>query len=118
MKLGKRIRQQLDVQGKSQAWLCDRVPGLEIGTVSALINRDSEKSRFAKGIAEALGVNVEWLLDGKGPQYPVDANHPLDQYKPLYDAVSPEFREAIHNFMEAVRQTQEKEEFDVASGQN
>ena len=51
---------------KKPMWLCSQVDGLSIGSLSALINRDSKKSEFASAIAPVLGVNLDWLLTGDG----------------------------------------------------
>ena len=74
MKLGKRIAIVLKTLGKKQTWLCEQVTGLEIGTLSALINRDSARSEFAVAIAKATGARVEYLLDGELPMFIEDVS--------------------------------------------
>lgn len=70
MALGKRISLTLHALGKQPMWLCDQIPGLGIGTLSALINRDSAKSEFAVQIANAMDARIEYLLDGQEPMFP------------------------------------------------
>ena len=69
MNLGKRISLVLKSIDKKPMWLCDQVEGLEIGTLSALINRDSARSVFALQIAKATGARLEYLLDGELPMF-------------------------------------------------
>ena len=66
MNLGARIKKRLNELGKKPMWLCSQVNGMSIGSLSALINRDSKKSEFASAIAPALGVSLDWLLTGDG----------------------------------------------------
>lgn len=40
--------------------------GVELGTISALENRDSKRSQFAPALARALGLTLEELLDDSG----------------------------------------------------
>jgi len=66
MALGKRIEEELARQGWKQADLANKVPGLSQQAISNLITRDSATSEFAIRIADAFGVSIRWLLDGKG----------------------------------------------------
>jgi SOS-response transcriptional repressor LexA len=68
MALGARIKDRLTEIGWDQVDLLAAVPDLNAGTLSALITRDSEKSRFSEAIAEALGVSHRWLLEGVQPK--------------------------------------------------
>jgi len=69
MNMGKRIEAELLKQGLERSMLYDLVPGLEDGTLSAIIKRDSRSSKFAPDIAKALGVELHWLLTGEGNKY-------------------------------------------------
>lgn len=69
MSMGQRIQQELDLQGLSMTALCAQVSGLKIGTLSALIARNSERSKFAPIIARVLKLNLNWLLTGEGEKY-------------------------------------------------
>lgn len=69
MNLGQRIAGVLAETGKSQVWLSEAT-GIDEGTISALIVRNSIRSKFAPAIAQALGVSLEWLVAGVGPKYP------------------------------------------------
>jgi SOS-response transcriptional repressor LexA len=66
MNMGKRIAARLAELGWKQVDLLRAVPALDSKTLSALINRDSKRSEFAGQIADALRVNMRWLLDGVG----------------------------------------------------
>lgn len=62
MSLGKQIRFHRQNADLTLEELSDR-SGVEVGTISALENRDSKRSQFAPKIAAALGMTVEQLLD-------------------------------------------------------
>lgn len=64
MALGKRIAERLAQLEKSQTWLAER-SGVDEGTISALITRDSQRSQFAPALATALDVDILWLLTGE-----------------------------------------------------
>lgn len=66
MNMGKRIEVELIERGWSRSRLYELVPGLEDGTLSAIIKRDSRSSSFAPAIANAFGVELQWLLTGRG----------------------------------------------------
>lgn len=68
MNMGFRIRERLDELGWKQHHLLEKVPGLEAGTLSALIARDSKRSVWSEQIAEALGVRHAWLTRGDLPK--------------------------------------------------
>lgn len=67
MNLGKRIEARLLELGQTQSWLSQRA-GVDEGTISALIQRDSARSMFAPSLALALGVTTDWLLNGSEPK--------------------------------------------------
>lgn len=62
MALGTRIRYYREKAGLTLEQLSER-SGVEIGTISALENRDSSRSKFATPIARGLGMSVEMLED-------------------------------------------------------
>lgn len=62
MALGTRIRYYREKAGLTLEQLSER-SGVEIGTISALENRDSSRSKFATPIAKGLGMSVEMLED-------------------------------------------------------
>lgn len=80
--MGSRIRARLDELGWKQRDLLDRVPDLEVGTLSALIARDSRKSEFSEEIAEALGVTHRWLTSGQEPKHREDPDEAPDLTRP------------------------------------
>lgn len=62
MALGTRIRYYREKAGLTLEQLSER-SGVEVGTISALENRDSSRSKFATPIARGLGMSVEMLED-------------------------------------------------------
>lgn len=66
MNMGRRIEAELNERGWQRSRLYELVPCLEDGTLSAIIKRDSKTSTFAPAIAGAFGVELQWLLTGKG----------------------------------------------------
>ncbi|QZA80203.1 helix-turn-helix domain containing protein [Deefgea piscis] len=64
--MGKRIALRLTELNWDQVELCNRVEGLEPQALSAVIKRDSGRSKFAAGIAQAMGVDLNWLMTGEG----------------------------------------------------
>lgn len=68
MPLGKRIAETLDELGWQQKELSDK-SGVDEGTISALITRDSMRSQFAAPLAEGLGIQLLWLLTGEGEKW-------------------------------------------------
>lgn len=82
MGIGSRIAEALAEKEKSQAWLA-READVDEATISALIKRDSTRSEFAPQIARALGVQLEWLLNGKGRRYALQVAEPdVEAYPP------------------------------------
>lgn len=90
MALGARIR-ALRLQ---RGWTLERLAAesdVDVGTISALENRDSSRSKFAPALARALGVPLEELLsadelvrvEGSPPrsgQRPLQASEPTASY--------------------------------------
>jgi transcriptional regulator with XRE-family HTH domain len=68
--LGRRIRLVLNEKGMSQAELA-RMVGAKQQTIAYLVREDqpATSSRYTAQIAQALGVNLEWLADGSGERY-------------------------------------------------
>lgn len=62
MALGNRIRYYREKAGLTLEQLSER-SGVDVGTISALENRDSSRSKFASPIARGLGMTVEMLED-------------------------------------------------------
>ena len=60
MGLGQNIRRHRVGQGLTLEQLSER-SGVDIGTISALENRDSVRSKYASAIARGLGLTVEEL---------------------------------------------------------
>lgn len=62
MALGKQIKHYREKLG----WKLEQLSflsGVEVGTISALENRDSARSKFGPPIAKAFGLTMEQLLD-------------------------------------------------------
>lgn len=66
--MGSRVRARLEELGWQQYQLLERIPDLDSGTLSALINRDNLTSQWSDEIAEALGVEHRWLQRGVEPK--------------------------------------------------
>lgn len=62
MALGKQIRKYRQHFGWTLEELSQRSQ-IDVGTISALENRDSTRSQYAPAIARAFGLSVEQLLD-------------------------------------------------------
>lgn len=62
MALGNQIRKYRLLHGWKLEQLSER-SGVDVGTISALENRDSKRSEKAPAIAKALGLSLELLLD-------------------------------------------------------
>lgn len=62
MALGKQIRLHRERLQLTLEGLSDKT-GVDIGTISALENRDSQRSKFASRIAAGLGLTLEQLED-------------------------------------------------------
>ncbi|MCU7845324.1 MAG: helix-turn-helix transcriptional regulator [Candidatus Thiodiazotropha sp. (ex Monitilora ramsayi)] len=65
MALGQRTKAERDAQGLTQEELAEKA-GIKQQTLQALEKRNSRRSEHAAALAVALGVNLEWLIDGKG----------------------------------------------------
>ncbi|MNS45102.1 putative HTH-type transcriptional regulator [compost metagenome] len=69
MALGSRIRYYREKAGFTLDQLSER-SNVDVGTISALENRDSSRSKFASAIASALGMTVE-MLENEAQDYNV-----------------------------------------------
>lgn len=74
MNMGKRLKLELQDRGMSPTDLCEMVPDLSLGTLSAIYIRDSKNSTYAPAIAEALGLELRWLITGDLPKYKLGAD--------------------------------------------
>lgn len=66
MALGKRVKEEREKRGWSQATLA-AFAHVQQETISALERRDSKRSDYTHDLAAALGVSVEYLLTGEHP---------------------------------------------------
>lgn len=62
---GERVRYVRELQNLTQQQLAD-MAGCKQGTINAIEQRKSIQSKYARGIALALNVRLDWLLNGKG----------------------------------------------------
>lgn len=67
MAIGNQIRKYRTHLGMTLEQLSD-ASGVDIGTISALENRDSARTKYAVAIAEAMGVTVE-QLENRPPEF-------------------------------------------------
>lgn len=71
MALGKQVRKYRERAGWKLETLSFK-SGVEVGTISALENRDSSRSKFAPQLAKAFDLTLEQLLD-EGVDYEIGA---------------------------------------------
>ena len=92
MGLGARTAAERKRRNWTQKQLCDRVPGLEQQALDRLEKRDSSRSAFAVGIADALQVPLRWLLSGEAetgqPASANPASAPTSELDQLVDALT------------------------------
>ena len=62
MALGKQIKKYREQLGWTLEVLSEK-SGVEVGTISAMENRDSQRSKYAQALAKALGLTLDELLD-------------------------------------------------------
>lgn len=55
--------------------------GVDVGTISALENRDSAKTKYAVAIAEAMGITVE-QLENRPPEFLTDLKKSKEEDAP------------------------------------
>lgn len=67
MALGKQIKACREYLGWTLQQLSD-LSGVEDGTINALENRDSSRSKYARNIANAFGLSVDELENGEMPK--------------------------------------------------
>ena len=72
MKAGGRVQQEREALGWTQEGLAAKVSRLGRSvhqtTIDKIEKRDSARPQCAPELAKALGVNLQWLLTGKGPK--------------------------------------------------
>lgn len=68
MNMGKRLAECLKAPGWDQTRLAAE-SGVGQQTISIIIKRDSKRSEHAPALANALGVDINWLLTGKGEKF-------------------------------------------------
>lgn len=61
-----RLMQAMRMLSVSQSQLARNI-GVKPQTIQYLCTSNSTRSKFASDIADALGINMEWLLTGRGP---------------------------------------------------
>lgn len=62
MALGKQIRRYREQMEWTLETLSEK-SGVDVGTISAMENRDSQRSKYASALAKALGLTLDQLLD-------------------------------------------------------
>lgn len=85
MRLGAKLRDRRLALGWTQEALSE-ASGVDIGTISAIETRDSERSKYFPALSAALGVTVEELMGGRAVD-PVPPKERQPQAAPL-DRVS------------------------------
>ncbi len=105
MALGKQIKHYREKLG----WKLEQLShesGVEIGTISALENRDSSRSKFGAPIAKAFGLTVEQLID-ESTSYEVGKEPALDIAK-KYQQASIAVQQAIDELVDLPKEDAEK----------
>lgn len=105
MALGKQIKHYREKLG----WKLEQLSlesGVEVGTISALENRDSSRSKFGAPIAKAFGLTVEQLLD-ESTSYEVGKGAQLDIAK-KYEQASTAVKQAIDELVDLPQEDAEK----------
>lgn len=118
--MGKQIRRYRESAGLTLEQLSER-SGVDVGTISALEQRDSKRSAYAGPLARAFGLTIEQLCD-TSKTYPTFAEPPTTREpvavyqvrppddwpfslpKASYEALSDEDKGRIDGFMYAVGQ--------------
>lgn len=80
--MGSRVKARLEELGWQQHHLLARIPDLDSGTLSALIQRDNLTSQWSDEIAEALGVEHRWLQRGVEPKLRQPKDWPFRKVTP------------------------------------
>lgn len=80
MALGHRVRDERIEKGLTQQELAD-LSGVNQPVIGSIESRDSETSKHAAKIANALGISLNWLLTGDGAK----RNLKVDSDKTTYD---------------------------------
>ncbi len=80
MTLGQRVREQREARGWSQAELARRVSTLLRRRITQVAihhieSRGNVSPRFVVELAQALGVSLDWLREGRGDIIPLNANN-------------------------------------------
>lgn len=118
--MGKQIRRYRERDGLTLEQLSER-SGVDVGTISALEQRDSKRSAYAGPIARAFGLTIEQLCDTSKTYPAVTAppmamepvavyrvkpadDWPFSLDKASYEALSDEDKGRIDGFMFAVGQ--------------
>lgn len=83
MALGKQIRRYREQMEWTLETLSEK-SGVDVGTISAMENRDSQRSKYANALAKALGLTLDQLLDESNAYTPCFTKHEVGQTaKPL-----------------------------------
>jgi phage repressor protein C with HTH and peptisase S24 domain len=83
MALGSRLKQAMDFRDMTGAELA-RGSGVDEATISALVNRDSQRSIHAPALARTLRISLNWLLTGSGVMDQIVASEPEHLYDEKY----------------------------------
>ena len=65
-----RLREAMDDQGIKQVELAEKLDSVQSYISQILSGKKMPSDRMVKDMAEILGVNLEWLLNGTGPKKP------------------------------------------------
>ncbi len=80
MALGKQIRRYREQMEWTLETLSEK-SGVDVGTISAMENRDSQRSKYASALAKALGLTLDQLLDEANAHTPCFNKDQVNQVK-------------------------------------
>lgn len=104
MNLGKRVQQRRYELNMTMRDLAEKV-GISHSAISVMESRDQKSSHYANNLAEALGVSVEWLLNGEEPKLAPQKPIKIEDYDiSSYDDVSelPDSHYVLIPFIEVI----------------
>lgn len=99
--MGDRVREEREARGWSLQELANRVSEVTREkcprvAIEKIETRGTTKSKWSRGLAQALGVEHDWLLEGKGPKL---VSHSIDRRLKM---LPPDLSETLQQQFEAM----------------
>lgn len=108
MALGKQIKRYRELLGWTLESLSEK-SCVDVGTISAMENRDSQRSKYAAPLAKALGLTLEQLLDESTTHAPSfgPGNRAMSEVAPQAGLPKPStMAEALQTIEQLIQQLQ------------